>query len=344
VWTAGLRHGYTGSGGERAARRRNGMRPNLGEWHWTGGRTFVPFSPDQMVQGTQRTSSAVADRSLWMERRLRVVTVERPGFGVSTRLPGRGFAEHADDLAAVIDYLRIERLPVFGGSGAAPHALAFAARHPERVAAVTILDGAAPMTEDELDSQVEANVIADRLARARAVEPLRTLLEAQRTAILADPVAALRAMIDGAPDDDHELIDEPDWPAGPGRGFLEALAHGVDGWLDELLAIDGDWADIDLDAVTTSVTWWHSETDRNTPFGSARRLVARLPNARFVVLDGNGHLAGYRQEAEILDELLARAEGGGGEGARPAQPWEATQARQSFVARSPSPSTSGIQR
>ncbi len=247
------------------------------------------------------------DKSLWLERGLRVITVERPGFGASTRLPGRGFTEHADDLAAVVDELGIDRLPVFGGSGAAPHALAFAARHPDRAAACTILDGAAPMTDDEVGEQVEANVIADRLARAGEIEPLRELLAAERGSILADPVAALHAIMDGAPNEDHELIAEPDWLDGPGRGFLEALAPGVDGWVDELLAIDGDWADLDLDAVTASVTWWHSESDRNCPISSARRLVARLRNARFVVLDGAGHLAGHRREAEILDELLARA-------------------------------------
>ena len=284
------------------------VRPDRRTVGWT--ESGVPDGrPMLRVPGTPGSRYTLpADRSLWFERGLRVVTVERPGFGVSTRLPGRGFAEHADDLAAVLDRLGIERLTVYGGSGAAPHVLALAARHPERVAAVTILDGAAPMTDDELDSQVEANVIADRLARARDVESLRTFLEAERTALLADPIAAFHAIMAGAPAEDHALIDEPDWLAGSGRGFLEALAPGVDGWLDEMLALDGDWADIDLEAVTASVTWWHSEIDRNTPFPSAQRLVARLPNARFVVLDGDGHLAGYRQEAEILDELLARAE------------------------------------
>ncbi len=42
--------------------------------------------------------------------------------------------------------------------------------------------------------------------------------------------------------------------AGPARdqGFVEALTPGVDGWLDELLAVTGDWAGIDLVAVTAS--------------------------------------------------------------------------------------------
>jgi pimeloyl-ACP methyl ester carboxylesterase len=61
-----------------------------------------------------------ADQSPWVERGLRVITAERPGFGVSTRLPGRGFVEDADDLAAILDHLGIGRVPVYGGSGGAP--------------------------------------------------------------------------------------------------------------------------------------------------------------------------------------------------------------------------------
>jgi hypothetical protein len=60
---------------------------------------------------------------------------ERPGFGISTPLPERGFADVADDLAALLDQLRVESAPVYGFSGGGPFVLGFAARHPERVKA-----------------------------------------------------------------------------------------------------------------------------------------------------------------------------------------------------------------
>ena len=73
-----------------------------------------------------------ADQSPWLDRALRVITTERPGFGASTRLPGRGFLEHADDLAAILDHLGVERLPANGASGGAPHILAFTQQDPQR--------------------------------------------------------------------------------------------------------------------------------------------------------------------------------------------------------------------
>lgn len=55
-----------------------------------------------------------ADRTPWTQRHLRVITTERPGFGASSRLPGRGFREPADDLAAILDYVHVETVHVIG--------------------------------------------------------------------------------------------------------------------------------------------------------------------------------------------------------------------------------------
>ena len=193
-----------------------------------------------------------ANQAPWVERGLRVITVERPGFGVSTRLPGRGFVEHADDLAAILDHLGIGSVPVYGGSGGAPHVLAFAARHPDRVQACAIGDGAAPLTDDEVGQQVDLNVAGDGLARMGRADELRVLFDEARTSILADTVAGFGEIMDTAPTADQEIMADPAWQAAFARGIREALAPGVDGWLDEALAINGDWHDVDLAAVTSS--------------------------------------------------------------------------------------------
>jgi pimeloyl-ACP methyl ester carboxylesterase len=264
--------------------------------------------PVLRLPGTPGSRLSVrANQAPWVERGLRIITVERPGFGVSTRLPGRGFVEHADDLAAILDHLGIGSVPVYGGSGGAPHVLAFAARHPDRVRACAIGDGAAPLTDDELGQQVDLNVAGDGLARTGRAEELRLLLDEARTSILADPVAGFGAIMDTAPAADQEIMADPTWQAAFARGIREALAPGVDGWLDEALAINGDWHDVDVAAVTSTVTWWHSDADRNCPFSAAQRLVAQLPNARLIVLTGAGHFIADDGEGQILDELLARA-------------------------------------
>ncbi|MEU4193887.1 alpha/beta hydrolase [Kribbella sp. NPDC026611] len=58
---------------------------------------------------------------------VRLVTPDRPGYGGSTRQPGRTVASAAVDAAAVANALSWDRFTVTGGSGGGPHALACAA-------------------------------------------------------------------------------------------------------------------------------------------------------------------------------------------------------------------------
>lgn len=248
-----------------------------------------------------------ADRTPWSERRLRAITTERPGFGASTRLPGRRFRQPADDMAAILDELGLDAVHVIGGSGSAPHQLAFAAQHPDRVIAMTILVGASPLTESDAGQLIGLNAEGYRLVNTGDVDGLRRLLEPIRAQLLEDPIASFLSIMDHAPQADRAVMADPLWQAGHAVATREAVRQGLDGWIDESVAIMSPWEDIDLSAVTTSVTWWHAPKDANAPFSAAVRLVERLPNARLVTFgEDEGHLAPYLREGEILDELLAR--------------------------------------
>jgi pimeloyl-ACP methyl ester carboxylesterase len=286
---------------ERSATVRDGRAVAWTEW---GPTHPVPVLRVPGTPGSRWTIRG--DRSPWAERQLRVLTTERPGYGASTRLPGRGFAEHADDLAEILDAASIDRTFVIGGSGAAPHILAFLAQHPDRVRAATIQAGAAPLHPDEVGEMIPLNQQSYQLGRANDRTALTELLIPLRAAVLADPLAGFRSTMAEAPPEDHEVMNDPVWQRAFVRAITESLAPGVDGWADESLAITRDWDDIDLAAVTPSVTWWHTEADHNAPVGSARRLVAQLPNARFNLWPDGGHFAAYHREREVLDELLSR--------------------------------------
>lgn len=248
-----------------------------------------------------------ADRRPWTQRHLRVITTERPGFGASSRLPGRRFREPADDMAAILDQLGIAAVHLIGGSGSAPHQLAFAAEHPDRVRAMTVLVGAAPPTEEEIGQMIGVNAEGHHLVRQGDVEGLRRLLDPIRVAMIEDPIAAYRNVMDRAPEADRVVMADPQWQAVCAVANREALRLGLDGWIDEAIALDSPWSDVDLTGVRTSVTWWHAPKDANAPMSAAIRLVDRLANARFIQFgEDEGHFAAYHREGEILDELLGR--------------------------------------
>jgi pimeloyl-ACP methyl ester carboxylesterase len=265
--------------------------------------------PVLRIPGTPGSRWSVrADQQPWLDRSLLMITTERPGYGVSTRLPGRGFAEPADDLAAILDHLGIDTLPVYGASGGAPHILALCARHPARVTAATVLAGAAPLTDAEAEDVIPLNRQARLLALADDLPALQTLLTPIREAIVDDPLASFGDLMATAPPDDLEIMSDPVWQEAFVRATREALAQGVDGWADETIALITRWDDIDLSAVATSVHWRHAPHDRNVPSSAARRIVDQLPNAQWTEWSDGGHLVAYHREGEILDELLSRAD------------------------------------
>jgi pimeloyl-ACP methyl ester carboxylesterase len=251
--------------------------------------------------------SVRSDTTPWAQRGLRVITTERPGLGASSRLPGRGFAEHADDLAAVLDELRLEAVHVTGASGASAHELCFAGRHPGRVRAMTIVAGGAPATLEESEQEISLNREAAELVRAGDLATLWERLDKVYRDFVADPLAAIGAVSDGVPAADRAVMSAPSWQVVFTAAVREALRPGPDGWGDETVALLGDWADVDCSAVRTSLTWWHSPADADATLSAARRLLARIPHAQLRLFgSGEGHLAGFHREADILDELLAR--------------------------------------
>jgi pimeloyl-ACP methyl ester carboxylesterase len=233
-----------------------------------------------------------------------VIVFDRPGYGASSRLPGRGVSVVADDAAELLDHLGLETVHVSGGSGGGPHVLAFAARHPERVQAATVVVGMAQIEEDDLEGLIEINRDGWYAAH-EGWDAMYALLAPKRVEILADPLAGFRAVMDAAPASDKAVMEDPDWQRVLIEDVTEAFRPGAEGWADEAMATILPW-DFDLSAVRCSVTWWHGEHDANAPITAVRRLLADLNSVDLRVWSNAGHLEAYRRHDEILEELLAR--------------------------------------
>lgn len=242
----------------------------------------------------------------WVERNIRMIVSERPGFGASTRLPGRGFHEHADDLAAILDEIGVDALPIIGGSGGGPPVLALAGRHPTRVVAATIISGMAPLDEDDLATLLPINLEAHQLATAGDFDAAVAFASGHRDALLADPVAGLRAIMATAPAADKAVLANRRWQRAHAQATREALRQGPEGWVDEGFAMTRRFGEIDLVSIRATLTWWHAGGDRNTPFAAAKRLVGEMPTAHLNEVDSSGHLWAYEREGELMDELLSR--------------------------------------
>jgi pimeloyl-ACP methyl ester carboxylesterase len=87
----------------------------------------------------------------------------------------------------------------------------------------------------------------------------------------------------------------------------EGLRHGVDGWVDDDLALTSPWG-FSPASVETPVALWQGDADLMVPFAHGQWLAEALPRVDANLLSGEGHLSIAVGAAEqMLDSLLALA-------------------------------------
>ena len=241
-------------------------------------------------------------------RGLRLVTSSRPGYGRSTRQPGRQVVDVVADTEALLAALGADRCVTMGWSGGGPHALACGARL-AAAAAVLVVAGVAPYEADGLDFMAgmgEENV-AEFSAAMEGEDQLRPYLlpqgEVLRNIQAADIVAAMRSLL---PDVDRTALTG-EFGADMAAGFREAVRTGVDGWLDDDLAFVRPWG-FSLAEISVPAMIWQGSADLMVPFAHGQWLASRLPAASSHLEDGEGHLSvGLGKLDAMLDELVKAA-------------------------------------
>lgn len=123
-----------------------------------------------------------------LTRSYRVISFDHRGFGRSSDLAGLGRAGFVDDLLALLDHLAVERAVLVGQSMGGGTCAAFAALHPERVAALVLASSLHAIVEDETVAPLmaaarDATADLDQLDRVldpgyRAAHPARARLYA----------------------------------------------------------------------------------------------------------------------------------------------------------------------
>ncbi len=240
------------------------------------------------------------------ERGIRVARYSRPGFGGSTREPGRTVADCAADVAVLADHLGAERFLTAGGSGGGPHALACAALLPERVLAAATIAGVAPYDAEGLawtagmgeDNQIEYPTAArDPEALLRWMEPQVASLAVIRP---EEIVEEMRSLISGV--DEAALSGELGEVVA--ASFRAAFRDGPWGWYDDDLAFVAPWG-FDLAEIRVPVTIWQGGQDMMVPLAHGRWLAEHVAGARAELRPEHGHLSlEVDVIGEILDDLL----------------------------------------
>jgi pimeloyl-ACP methyl ester carboxylesterase len=239
-------------------------------------------------------------------RGLRLVCYSRPGYGGSSRQPGRVIADCAADTLAIVEQLGAGRFYTAGWSGGGPHALACAALLPDRVLGCATIAGVGPFGAaglDFLEGMGRENREEFGAALAGPSE-LQDYLEGQAQVLAGvtgeQVAAALGDLV--SPVDVGALTG--DFAAYLATTFRQAVSTGIWGWFDDDLAFTRPWG-FALDEVSVSVVVWQGGQDRMVPFAHGQWLARHVPGAHPRLLTEEGHLSiAVASFGKVLDDLL----------------------------------------
>ncbi|MEA2600154.1 MAG: proline iminopeptidase [Acidobacteriota bacterium] len=231
-----------------------------------------------------------------------VVFYDQRGTGRSTLLEASkgseaaaGLAEQIADLEALRQHLGAEKIDLLGHSWGGYLVMAYAARHPDRIRRLLIVDSAAPKWGDTLFLFKE--VYPEGVARQNALA-------------FSDELGDETAKADGMREYFSMLFYSPE-----NRDAFLAAAGDFHYSEKVNKALNADLARFDLGPElpkyrfpTLVVTGRH---DANVAPATAYRIHQAIPGSRFVVFEKSGHLPFFEEPArfvQVIEEFLGAKE------------------------------------
>ena len=235
---------------------------------------------------------------------LRIISIERPGVGLSTSHQYGAIADIVPEVTEVVDALGIGQFGVVGLSGGGPYALAMGALLPERVYAVAVLGGVVPTVGPEA---CQAGWLLNFARQVQFAMP----------AVVAIGGVGLWALLRITQPFGNTLYDRVTPLLGAGdqevfasegmrEMFIGDLQHGsrrqFKAALHDATLFGRDWGFLMAD-VRVPVRWWHGDIDPIVPLSAAEQAYPHLSDVEFHVRPGESHLGGFAAAHEVLETL-----------------------------------------
>jgi pimeloyl-ACP methyl ester carboxylesterase len=229
---------------------------------------------------------------------VRVIGVDRPGYGNSSPLPERIVADWPADVAALADHLGIERFAVMGLSSGGPYTVACASLLGDRVVAAGVIAGVTDMGwADAYD-----NFAADEAELMRIGDAAKALAWCEER-YGPNGEHFFDHTGDLAPADEAVLADEVIL-TNLSLSFSEAFRPGIGGFSLDITVQARPWT-FDASAITAPTNVYHGEADTLVPVAHGRHTASLIPNAQLHTFPEDGHLSMINRVPGVCSDLKA---------------------------------------
>ena len=249
---------------------------------------------------------AAMGESVGASQDVRLIAIDRPGFGLSDFKPHRTIADWPADVVELADALGIDRFCAMGISGGGPYAAACARFIPDRLNSVAIVAGVGPF---QAPGAKQGMMLANRiLFSVSAYVPrfVGYVMTKMLKRMLRDPEEFVRRMGSALPEVDRVVMARPDIRDAFIASAQESIRQGSRGVSQESALFARPWG-FHLSDIEMEVLLFQGELDVNVPPVMGRYQASQIPNciARYFPNDGHLSLAVERQP-EILESLVGQ--------------------------------------
>lgn len=231
---------------------------------------------------------------------VRLLALDRPGYGRSSPHPGRSLLDWANDVAYVTERLGIDRFHVVGLSGGGPYATACAHALPNRVLSLSLVS---PVPPPELVPHRAAGV--GHLFRLGRHPRLAHRLFSVARPLLRRRIITPRTVVgSGLPESDLAVLD-PAMLAALGLVWREGFRRSIQGALSDAQVYARPWG-FDVSEIKVPSSLWFGGRDSLIP-EAALAPFAAIPGIAWHRLPEDGHYSlALRHAGAILTELTSR--------------------------------------
>lgn len=262
-----------------------------------GAREGFPVIALHGMPGSRLMYATVAQAAA--RRGIRLIAVDRPGYGLSDRCARGTVLDYAGDVAGVAEIIGLGRFAVLGTSGGGSYALACAAHLGSRLTRVGVVSGIGPLrTPGGLSGMAPVNGWIFRLARLSPalVGVVLPRLVRRSLAQLQAHVAAGTSPSPSIPPAVLPLVVADQ---------AEAIRQGGPGIAFDAANLWRSWG-FPFSQIKVPAHLWHGDADNLAPAALGRLIADAIPGCQATIYSGEGHAEPLIRHA---DEIMAAMAG-----------------------------------